>query len=117
MTVITRPKMAPKSTKTKSVSKTSPAKKKTTTTRQLDPVDLTVDQMIQVLDETKNYITISETDMQVKEIHEELNNKGQYKIKRVWEKKNLEAIKEVIVVDEDEINKMLKEGEDVSAEE
>ena len=104
--------MAPKSTKTKSVSKTSPVKKKKTTSKMPDPVDLTVDQMIQALEETRNYITTSETDMQIKEIHEEITNKGQYKVKRIWEKKNLEAIKEIIIVDEDEINKMLNEEDD-----
>lgn len=105
--------MAPGTTKKKAVTKTSGVKKKNPAkTTQQEPVSLTVDQMMQILDETLNAIKDHDPDMQVTEIVEELDNRGRYKIKRKLEKKNLEAIKDVVFVDEDEIEKMLLEAED-----
>ncbi len=104
--------MAPGTAKNKAVGKTSRAKKKTPAkTTQQEPVSLTVDQMMQIMDETLTVIKDHDPDMQVTEIVEELDNKGRYKIKRKLEKKNLEAIKDIVFVDEDEIEKMLLEAE------
>lgn len=107
--------MAPGTTKKKAIAKT-PAKKKTTPKKpdQDQIQSLTVDQMMQILDETLNAIKTHDSDMQVTEIVEELDHKGRYRIKRKLEKKNLEAIKDVVVVDIDEIEEMLKEGENES---
>lgn len=105
--------MAPGTTKKKAVTKTSGIKKKAPAkTKQDEPVSLTVDQMLTIMDETLTIIKDHDPDMQVVSIVEELTNRGQYKIKRTMEKKNLEAIKDIVIVDEDEILKMLKEAED-----
>lgn len=104
--------MAPGITKKKAVTKTSGVKKKNPAkTTQQEPASLTVDQMMQILDETLNAIKDHDPDMQVTEIVEELDRLGRYKIKRKLEKKNLEAIKDVVFVDEDEIEQMLLEAE------
>lgn len=104
--------MAPGTTKKKAVTKTSGIKKKAPAkTKQDEPVSLTVDQMMQILDETLDAIKDHDPDMQVTEVVEELDRFGRYKIKRKLEKKNLEAIKDVVFVDEDEIEQMLLEAE------
>ena len=73
---------------------------------------LKIQTILNVFENTAQYILANESDLQVLEIKETMDSEGNYKMTRLWGKKSMTSIADAIDVTEEEIDDLLsgKEG-------